>query len=268
MSGFAPEWLALREAADHDAVNHRLRAALINAVRRHERLRITDLGCGTGSNFRSLAPDIDKPQTWRLVDHDAGLLQIAAAMTAPIATDRGSEIQLHQADLVGGNIAEICADSDLVTAAALFDLVSADAIRRLADGIASSAAIFYTVLTYDGIVAWLPEADLDRAMRNAFNVHQRSDKGFGPAAGPDATDCLAEAFAANGYRVLRGSSPWVLGASLATLRKEVDRGWAEAVMETDTIDRDAIADWLDRRLADESAVTIVGHQDLLALPPA
>ncbi len=266
MSGFAPEWLALREGADHRAINHAVRRDVLKFLGDRQAVRVADLGCGTGSNFRSLAPEIPTEQSWLLVDHDAQLLQLAAAMTADVAAPRSVDVRLHEADLSGGDIAAIAAEADLITAAALFDLISPAVIKTMVGHIADAGCAFYTVLTYDGIASWLPEDSVNRVMREAFNQHQRSDKGFGPAAGPDATNVLAEAFAERGYHVVRGRSPWVLDSGLETLRHEADRGWATAVVETGAITRDAADAWLAVREADASARTIVGHEDLFALP--
>lgn len=263
MSGFAPEWLALREAADHGAINHGVRQALLAHLSGLDHVRVADLGCGTGSNFRSLAPGIAGHQSWLLIDHDPKLLELAATMTADVAA---AEVSVHAADLAGGDLDAIAAGADLVTASALFDLVSLDAIERMVGSVADANCAFYTVLTYDGIAAWLPETPLDATLRDAFNRHQQTDKGFGPAAGPDATDALAAAFAARGYRVTRGKSAWLLDGRFAELRHATDRGWANAVVETGAATREQADAWVRAREDEAEAVTIVGHEDLLALP--
>lgn len=267
MTGFAPEWLALREGADHRAINHVVRRELIRHLGTSDSIQITDLGCGTGSNFRSLAPDIPIPQNWLLVDHDPQLLQLAGVMTADLARLHNIDVRVHAADLATGNLDDITAEAGLVTAAALFDLVSADVIQTMVRSIANKNCAFYTVLTYDGIASWLPETPLNPTLRDAFNQHQQTDKGFGAAAGPMATEILAEAFSAHGYRVIRGRSPWLLDGGLATLRHETDRGWIGAVVESGALGPTEADAWLSAREADDQAVTIVGHEDLLALPP-
>jgi SAM-dependent methyltransferase len=267
MSGFAPEWLALREGMDHRAVNHAVRRELLGYLGGKATVCITDLGCGTGSNFRSLAPDIAAGQRWLLVDYDAKLLRLAATMTAELAEARGITVETLETDLAASDFAEIAGGCDLITAAALFDLVSPAVIDRMADAISTAGCAFYTVLTYDGIATWLPETSHNATLRAAFNHHQRTDKGFGPAAGPTATDVLARAFTAHGYSVFRGRSPWVLDAAFATLRRETDRGWVGAVVETGALARAEADAWLAAREGDAAAVTIVGHEDLLALPP-
>ena len=269
MSGFSPDWLALREPADHASVNAQMRAACIAALAGRSPLRVVDLGSGTGSNLRGLSRDLGPGQHWTLVDYDQRLLDVAqtreheAAAHAP-----GLRVDYRRADLSGGDFAPVIAGADLVTASALFDLVSTAVIEKLAAAVSDAKCAFYTVLTYDGVASWTPHHDADAAMREAFNAHQQTDKGFGAAAGPNATQALAAAFQRHGYTVQRGVSPWVLHDQFADLRQEVDRGWAGAVCETDTVPDATIDAWLAHRLATPHAVTIVGHEDLLALPPA
>lgn len=268
MSGFSAEWLALREPADHGAINARVREACVGALGGHARLSIVDLGSGTGSNLRSLSGVLGGRQHWTLVDLDQRLLDVARSREGEARRDGLSlEVDYRIADLSAGELGELLAEAGLVTASALFDLVSSSAIRRLAGEVAARGCTFYTVLTYDGIAAFLPEHPADRDMRAAFNDHQRTDKGFGPAAGPDASDTLAAAFTAHGYTVIRGKSPWVLDGHFRQLRHELDRGWAAAVRETGLVSSARIDDWLAHRLKADGAVTIVGHEDLLALAP-
>ena len=279
MSGFSPDWLALREPVDHASINAEVRRTLITLLAGRDELAVVDLGCGAGSNLRGLSPWLPGRQSWKLVDYDQRLLDTAKERLALLPSpwrggDRGVEkageetgrVTFRQADFSKGDFAPLIAGADLVTAAALFDLVSAPVIEKLADAVAQRRAIFYTVLTYDGIAAFLPEHPSDRDMREAFNQHQQTDKGFGPAAGPHATGALAKAFAKHGYHIVRGKSPWVLDAACAKLRYEVDAGWANAAVETGRISEAEAYAWLTHRREARDAVTIVGHEDLLALP--
>src|SRR5688500_1818912 len=74
----APDWLALREPADAAARS----SALAELVAQHcggGPLTVRDLGCGTGSMLRWLAPQLPGPQRWYLHDRDPVLLARAAA---------------------------------------------------------------------------------------------------------------------------------------------------------------------------------------------
>jgi SAM-dependent methyltransferase len=265
MVDFSPEWLALREPADHGAVNLSVRHALIQALRGNTGVSVVDLGCGTGSNLRSLAPMIPCDQHWTLIDSDEGLLALAQSALADFDAPALASIAYRQADLSRGDFAPAITGASLVTGAALFDLFSATAIDSLADAVAANRQLFAAILTYDGVAAWIPASALDERMRAAFNRHQLGDKGFGPAAGPRAASLLAQAFAKRGYRIIRGKSPWILDASHASLRAALDRGWAAAVRETGLVPESDIAEWLALRERPE-AVTIAGHEDLVALP--
>jgi len=265
MSGFAPDWLALREPVDHASINHAVRTACVRAFDGRGAIRIVDLGCGTGSNLRSLASALSVRQQWCLVDHDPRLLDVAKERCS--AADLGAidEVTYRQEDLTRADMESLIAGADLVTASALFDLVSAEFVERLATAVANQGAAFYTVLTYDGIAAFLPEHSADAAARDAFHRHQRTDKGFGPALGPGASAVLAAAFERRGYLVQRGNSPWVLDSSHAALRDELVRGWAAAVRETGLVSEPTVDDWLKHRLS-PATIAIIGHEDLLALP--
>jgi hypothetical protein len=265
MRTFSREWLTLREPADHAAVNLSVRHELIQALSGYRSVSIIDLGCGTGSNLRSLAPMIPCEQHWTLVDHDAELLAAAQSALAGFDAPAVLSITCRQADLSCGAFAPLIAGASLVTAAALFDLFSAAVIDSLAAAVAASRQLFAAVLTYDGVAAWMPASAVDERMRRAFNSHQLRDKGFGPAAGPGAASALAQAFVSLGYRIIRGKSPWILDASHATLRAALDQGWAAAVRETGLVPESDIAEWLALRDRPDS-VTIIGHEDLLALP--
>jgi SAM-dependent methyltransferase len=277
---FSAEWLSLREPADHAALNREVRRALAQRFEGRNAISVVDLGCGAGSNLRGAWAALPRQQTWTLVDYDAGLLAAAREKLtdwADNATSFGEELRLRKADaaisvrfrqvdLSGGNFGPVTEGADLVTAAALFDLVSTPGIQALADAVTARGQSFFTVLTYDGHARWQPPHPSDAAILDAFNAHQTGDKGFGPAAGPGATDALTKAFYESGYRVLRGTSPWVLDRSFPKLRAELDQGFANAVLETAWVPREVVETWVAHRLAGEDRVSIIGHEDILATP--
>ena len=277
MSGFAPAWLDLREGVDHRSRNRKLERALAKHFDGWRPITVVDLGCGTGSNLRATAPLLGPEQHWTLVDHDQGLLDAAVRAAhrlgrwrrpagQQLALFKGAKrinVEFRRADLARDLEAALGPSANLVTASALFDLVSAEFIAKFAAAVASAKSAFYTVLTYDGDQRWTPEHEADAALLAAFHAHQRRDKGFGPAAGPDAPDALSEAFAAAGYAVQEGDSAWRLGVGDEALIAELAAGFAAAVR------RDEPSRRADRRRwrAVTRTGAVVGHTDTLALPP-
>ncbi len=279
MSGFSPDWLALREPADLAARDPGLVAALARALPRP--LRAVDLGCGTGSNLRALAPHLGPTQDWVLVDHDPALLaaaKIRLAAWAGRAEAAGDGLVLHRGgariavrfralDLAAEPAAALAEGPDLVTAAALFDLASDGWIAAIVRAVAQARAVFYTALTYDGQEHWTPPHPADAAIHAAFLAHQAGDKGFGPASGPEATEALAGAFRENGYTVETAASPWRLGPDEAALLHQLAEGTAQAARETGQVAASDVASWSALRQRPGTRA-LIGHRDLLAVPAA
>jgi SAM-dependent methyltransferase len=276
MSGFSPEWLALREPVDHRSRNAELAAALAARFQQRNSVNVVDLGCGTGSNLRATARLLPDTQSWTLVDYDERLLEAARNTLArwadaslvsgdQLALTKGSQqisVQFRRADLNAELEAVLGGKSDLVTASALFDLCSPSFIKTFARAVAECGATFYTVLTYNGIQRWAPRQPSDNAMMAAFHAHQVTDKGFGPSAGPTAPAHIADAFRLAGYSVLEGDSPWLLGARDQALVSDLASGFVGAVRETGAVDAKSVDAWA--RIVRTAAE--VGHTDTLAFP--
>src|SRR5919106_1050001 len=132
MSGFAAEWLALREPYDREARDPAILVAVVESLAGHPLVTISDLACGTGSTLRALSPRLAGQQNWRLVDNNLGLL--ARASANPPA---GGNVLPTPLDLNRDLEAALDGPVDLVTASALLDLVSDAWLERLVIEIAA-----------------------------------------------------------------------------------------------------------------------------------
>jgi hypothetical protein len=209
MTGFALEWLRLRESFDAAARNEGLAADFAAAVRaragRGRPVRVVDLGAGSGANFRFLAPLIGAAQDWTLVDDDEHLL---AALADELATWRrrtgagaGWRAAPKCLDLAAALDGLDLSRADGVATSALLDLVSVGWIESLAAALAREGLPFLAALSVDGRIDWDPAHPADGLIAAAFARDQHRDKGFGPALGPDAPDAAAAALEAHGYEV-------------------------------------------------------------------
>lgn len=278
---FAADWLSLREPADHAARSAALfvQLAPFLAARadRGDGLSIVDLGAGSGSNLRWLAPRIGHGQIWSLVDRDAELLARAQAAPAQAALAWPIQAQTVKAELANSSLPWI-AGADLVTAAAFFDLVSAQWIGRLSKACAAAAAAGLFVLSVDGrrgltgADGSIIEDEDDLFLQQLFNQHQRRDKGLGAALGPDAGPVLAASLAAHGFQVDIRPSDWRLppGQDLTkALGRELLKDWRDAALEQAPAAARRIETWHQQRQAELAADRLglyVGHVDVLALP--
>ena len=254
---FSADWLALRADADRLARNAGLAADLAAWAEGREDLRVLDLGSGTGANLAALASLLPAAQHWVLADSDADLL---GQVTPP----EGIDVEQRVTDLGSGLGTLFQPAPDLVTASAFFDLCGAGFVDDLVARTGRAGAAFHTVLSYDGREDWSPPHPLDEAVLAAFHADQARDKGLGPALGPKATDYLARAFEAAGYRVTTGASDWQLSAVQdAALIAALARGSADAVAPV--LGTETAQAWHTARARAERIM--IGHQDLLALPP-
>jgi SAM-dependent methyltransferase len=258
----------MRESADTAARSHDLTRVVCAHLRGAAPARILDLGAGTGSNLRYLAPRLPSSQQWLLIDRDPFLLD--QAKRRPVAWPAGTEGEVRTSilDLAAFDHPEIFADRDLVTASALLDLVSATWLDELAARCRDAGAAALFALTYNGQSRCSPVEPEDEEIRTLMNRHQRTDKGLGgAAAGPDAIDCAERSFAANGYQVARETSDWTLGPDQRELQQQLFLGWASVAMELEPGRQVAYGHWLSRRLDHLEAGhsrTLVGHEDLAA----
>jgi SAM-dependent methyltransferase len=258
--GFDRHWLQLREAADRKARDRTLLTAANEAIAKARSDIVLDIGCGTGSTYRSMEPYLSRQIAWRLLDNDQDLLD-------EVVTRHGDAVEIVKMDVNRVEALPLEGVS-LVTASALFDLCSADFIQRLCRPLSDADACLYAALSYDGEMAWADSHPLDRAVTQAFNAHQRSDKGLGASLGPDAWEMLAECAKAEGYEVQTAESPWMLTGDELELHLLLLQGIAAAVEETGHLDNKELASWLAYRrqsAIEDRGLCRIGHRDLLAL---
>jgi SAM-dependent methyltransferase len=292
MNSFTSEWLALREPVDHRSRNSSLLASVTAYLKNIESSRpgaihIVDLGCGSGSNLRALAPVFNDVQDWTLVDSDPKLLQ--AAHTALLkwcddstATQDDAHTSGHRslvqnliliknkkkinvnfqcADLSKDVYLPIMATADLVTAAAFFDLTSENWLQQFC---ATLGVPLYATLSYNGSETWQPEGPSDHSVLQAFHLHQTTDKGFGAAAGPTAANLLIQLLTERTYTVLSADSPWVMDELDRPLIEQLALGTAAAVKETALLPIETVDQWMQSKR--KAIRCVVGHTDVFAFP--
>lgn len=286
MNGFSDEWLRLREPVDAASRHRDYTTRLVRQL--DQPVHVTDLATGTGANLRYLSPLLRGAQMWQLIDHDQALLDAIPARLAEWSRDRGStlhpsgdgiriddpvfecEVRYRRADLASELAAIDVPRGSLVTAAALLDLVSDSWLADLAQHCRASYARVLFALTYNGEIRFEPSDPDDELVTGLVNRHQLTDKGFGPALGPAAAARAVDLFEQYGYRVETARSDWHLGPEHQKLQRALLEGWVAAGIEIAPERADILSRWVERRikrLAGGRSTCVVGHTDLVGLPP-
>jgi trans-aconitate methyltransferase len=256
---FSSTWLGLREPADFAARS----GDLVARLRLEPPIVVRDLGCGTGSLGRWLAPQLSGPQHWILEDRDPVLLEHAAATMARTAAD-GSPVtvETRQGDVTALTAADL-AGTSLVTCSALLDLLTTGEVDAIARALAAARTPALLTLSVVGEVTFDPPDDLDADVTAAFNDHQRRTVAGRRLLGPDAPEAAAAILTEHGATVTVRPSSWRLGPDPSALAAQWLRGWTSAAAEQrPDLPIDA---YLGRRLAavDSGRSTVtVDHQDL------
>lgn len=278
VSQFSADWLALREPLDAASraadlaqvwVEHRAGQA------RDSRLEVVDLGAGTGANLRYLAPLLGGSQQWLLVEQDPLLLDALPGRMRTWVQTRAPQVKCDVRSIALDLATRLdqlpLPNGCLITASALLDLVSEPWLRALAERAASAAATVWFALTYDGRIQCSPAEPEDAEVRELFNAHQLTDKGFGPALGPGAARMAQQLFLQHGYRVHCAPSDWHIGADQPALQHALLQGWCDAACEIARGRTAALRSWLARRQRHAEAgrsQLLVGHVDMLGSPMA
>ena len=278
MSGFDPDWLDLREPADHRSLAAEPLARLEALFAGRQRVSVADLGAGSGSLLRALAPRLGKRQSWTLIDADEGLLAHARMRLSAWAdswTEDGGRLSLAKGateievvtlarDLSVDPLPAEAVGADLVTASAFFDLAGRTWAEGFVTRLAAAGRPLYAPLVYAGRKTFAPAHPLDGVALEAFNRHQLREKGLGPAMGPGAADGVARIAGAAGLACLSAESPWRLGGADAALTRRLASDMVQAIAELP--DGPELSEWLAFRLKQAEAGAEVAHVDLLVEP--
>ena len=259
-----PAGSSLREPYDRRARNAAVLDAVVAALAGRPSVAIVDLACGTGSTFRALRPRIKARQSWRLADNDLSLLARAPQSSPPDLTSRPCRS-------ISPTISKRRSTARSIWSRRRRCSISCrtSGCERLAVETAARRLPVYAALSYDGRIEMTPADAADEKIIDAVNQHQRTDKGFGPALGPDAAQKAVERFERVGYSVVQGASDWVFGPKDREIQIEMLTGWAAAAREMGDVPLPDIVGWLTRRrdlvAAGRSSIR-VGHVDFFARP--
>ncbi len=256
---------------DNDPALLGLAAAETRAWARAARLQAAERGAWAGTRAAGLQPAETRAAGLLTAETDAWTRasEPPEAGETGILRVRGPALDCHLRPL-GADLATALDElpfpgCDLVTASALLDLVSPAWLARLVALARAHGCALLAALTYDGRIGWDPADPEDQRLQALVNRHQRTDKGFGPALGPEASKKTIALMESAGYRVAAAASDWRLGPGDREIQRALLEGWVDAARAIEPAGKGWLRRWRERRLAlietGRSRLT-VGHRDL------
>ena len=283
---FSADWLALREKLDQQARNRALAKALADCLSSLPHL--LDLGAGTGSLFRFMAPIIGRPQNWIFADADESLLYVALDRTAEWAEHSGMgvasrhgrgklSLRLHtsagewQIETLVADLSRVPQGLpldavDAVVCSALLDLVSRSWMARLFTAL---RVPFYAGLTVNGHDSWIPRHSADAVVRTAFRQDQRRDKGLGSALGNDAGTTALQLLGDLGFHTRVATSDWRIPSSARAVTSRFAQMTGSSARQSMPAQAKKIGEWTKARLEQAAKARLsirIGHYDILGIP--
>ncbi|MFF1877909.1 SAM-dependent methyltransferase [Leifsonia sp. NPDC058230] len=262
------DWLALREAEDAGA---RSRELALEAARRvgPGPIVVHDLGSGTGSMMRWLAPMLPGPQTWVLHDWNPSLTERATDGIAPrdrdghpvsVRSHSGELAQLRPGDLDGAS---------LVTASALLDVLTSKEVHAIANACIAVGRPVLLSLSVTGEVYLDPRDARDEAFESSFNAHQRRLVNGRRLLGRHGAAIARGIFLRARWNVRPVDTLWRLGHHDPLLLREWFDGWVDAAVEERPdlrAEARAYRELRSAQLRRGELSAVVVHTDLLAWP--
>jgi hypothetical protein len=264
------EWLSLREPADADARAGDLALAAASLLPAGS-VVVHDLGSGTGSMMRWLAPLLPGPQTWVLHDWNAELTERAIAVESPrdrdggvisVRAQTGNLARLRPADLAGAS---------LVTASALLDVLTSREVHAIVNACVRAQRPTLFSLSVTGEVRLTPRNELDAGLERAFNAHQLRDSDGRQQLGRYGAAIARGLFTQAGWNLRPSTTVWRLDQRRPLLLREWFEGWVDAAIEQEPALRSQADHYRGLRMSQIERGELaaeVRHLDLLAWPRA
>ncbi|MCI4647387.1 class I SAM-dependent methyltransferase [Phaeodactylibacter sp.] len=286
---FATDWLEERYRFDVAARNPKVEAACLQYFAQHPMVSIIDIGAGTGANFIYLSEKFPQSQQWALVELNPNLLKRArerlkiwAAAKGYTVRENGQRLDFQRSgqhihiQLLQGSLLELPrllqpGQYQLVTASAVFDLLSKQMLSDLIQTFHHNRLALLTTLNYESM-AYLPGDAEDKRWIELYEAHMQREQDFGRALGPGCSDFLE-----NGYaqlptaQTLRAPSRWQIEPADTSMHGHMLQFLEKSLLEMTSMGHSGkgLDAWLQRKKTQLQAQQLrlsVVHSDFFTAP--
>jgi hypothetical protein len=281
-------WLEYRFPCDVEARNQTIEKKFIEYFNHLDTIHLLDAGSGTGSNFRYYFEKLPDRQEWTFLEQDADTLEACRIKLREYADHhsfdfsdenglitiaspkKSATIQLKQGIL--DNIKELVdmEHLDVVTANALFDLVSYEQFDEFAARLACYQVCLMATLNYYE-TSFLPFMEEDARYHRYFHTHMMRPQEFGAAMGPNCSEEMLDLLTAHEMQCEQEASQWHLKRYDTTMQHYILHYFEHAIRDLNLSKKEIVEmeDWISRKkeLSHQHELEIiVDHSDIFAYP--
>ncbi len=281
-------WLHYRYPCDAAARHADIERKFLTYFEHIHRLHIVDIGAGTGANFRYYFSRLQQSQAWTLVEQNDHLVRASQICLEKFATDHGygfrregkylmitDKDKAARISIVQGTLDHIEQQVDLqkvdvLTANAVFDLISYEQFDHLACKLAACEVCLLATLNYYE-TSFLPFSSSDYQFLRFYHMHMKRPQPFGIAMGADCSEEMLDLLRQHDLSVAQGPSQWHLSRNHTTLHHYLLHFIENAIDELNLTgeEHQAFHTWFaeKRNLSDQRRLDIlVDHSDIFACP--
>lgn len=281
-------WLDHRYACDAEARNANIEKKFLEFFSEKEAITIMDAGCGTGSNFQYYFEKLPNHQEWVFLDCENSLLEACRTKLHDFAKknhyqykEQNGSISIKagrkQANVrtVGGELAEVekhtdLKETDVITANALFDLLSYDQFDHFACKLSAYNVCLMATLNYYE-TSFLPFSEDDGRFVRYFHTHMTRPQKFGAAMGPNCTEEMLDLLTEHQMMIEQEGSQWHLKRYDTTMHHYLLHFFEHAVRDLNLSNTEVkeLEEWLEnkKKMSHEHKLEIiVDHSDIFAYP--
>lgn len=281
-------WLEHRYACDAEARNANIEKKFLEFFSEKDGISILDAGCGTGSNFHYYFEKLPKEQEWTFLDFEQNLLSACKERLKEYARKQNYKVREQdgvlsiksagkqaQVRFIKGDLGEVehltdMKTTDLVTANALFDLLSYDQFDSFACKLSAYNVCLLATLNYYE-TSFLPYTEEDGRFVRYFHTHMTRPQPFGAAMGPNCTEEMLDLLNEHQMMIEQEGSQWHLKRYDTTMHHYLLHFFEHAVRDLSLSDSEIteLEEWLEhkkRMSQDHKLEIIVDHSDIFAYP--
>ena len=226
-NSFETNWLDKRYHYDNTARDKKVEDACLSYLENKPAVTILDIGSGTGSNCLYFLEKMPAVQNWIFVERDEYLSKYALERIKKEVTELGYAVEEHAQKLILQKenrqigityITDSFIDLDkkvdlskidLVTAGAVFDLLSFKQFVNVASVILENEIALLATMNY-AEMNFFPEEASDVLFIEKYEKHMSRPQEFGKAMGKDCSRSMVKFFRKHQREIVYGASVWNL----------------------------------------------------------